>query len=100
MEDISKQSGRGNSPPNPADGKLMYIRLSKIVTAMSRFTASGLDKKEHYSYLYSKAKPEVRLYSYSIHVVGCNNIQCNFTSQHNCDVVKYVNFYVVFVASN
>ena len=25
------------------------------------------------------------------HVVGCNNIQCNFTSQHKCDVVKYVN---------
>ena len=25
LEDISKQSGWGNSPPNPTDGKLMYI---------------------------------------------------------------------------
>ena len=25
MEDISKQSGWGNSPPNPTDGKLMHI---------------------------------------------------------------------------
>ena len=36
-------------------------------------------------------------------VVGCNNIQFNFTSQHNCNVVKYVNyvnFYVDIVASN
>ena len=24
----------------------------------------------------------------------------NFTSQHNCDVVHYVNFYIDFVASN
>ena len=27
FEDISKQSGWGNSPPNPTDGKLMYIYL-------------------------------------------------------------------------
>ena len=30
-------------------------------------------------------------------------VKCNFTSQHNCDVVKYVNyvhFCVYFVASN
>ena len=46
---------------------------------MSRFTASGLAKKEQYSCLYSIAKSKVWLYSYSIHVVGCNNIQCNFT---------------------
>ena len=25
LEDISKQSGWGNSPPNPTDGKLMHI---------------------------------------------------------------------------
>ena len=25
LEYISKQSGRDNSPPNPADGKLMHI---------------------------------------------------------------------------
>ena len=69
----------------------MHIHLSKIVTAMSRFTASGLEKKEQYSCLYSRAIPKVWLYLYSIHVVGCNNIKCKFTSQHNCDVVKYVN---------
>ena len=65
LEDILKQSGWGNSPPNPTDGKLM-------------------------------------LYLYSINVVGCNYIQCNFTSQHNCDVeyVNNVHFYVDFVASN
>ena len=51
-----------------------HIHLSMLVTAMSRFTASGLDKKEQYSCLYSIAKPKVWLYSYSIHVVGCNNI--------------------------
>ena len=49
---------------------------------MSRFTASGLDKQEQYSCLYSRANPEDRLYLYSIHVVGCNNIECNFTSQN------------------
>ena len=76
------------------------LHLSKIVTAMSRFTASGLNKKEQYSCLYFGANPKVWLYLYSIHVVGCNNIQCNCTSQHNCDVVKYVKFYVDFVASN
>ena len=76
-----------------------HIHLSKIVTAMSHFTASGLDKKEQYSCLYSRANPKVWLYLYLIHVVGCNNIHCNFTSQHNYDV-KYVNFYVDFVASN
>ena len=27
LEDISKQGGWGNSPPNPTDGKLMYIYL-------------------------------------------------------------------------
>ena len=37
-----------------------HIHLSKLVAALSRSTASGLDKKE---------------YSYSIHVIGCNNIQ-------------------------
>ena len=52
-----------------------HIHLSKIVTAMSRFTASGLDKKEQCSCLYSRANPKVWLYLYSIHVVGCNNIQ-------------------------
>ena len=56
----------------------MYIHLSKIVTAMSHFTASGLNKKEQYSCLYSTANPKVWLYLYPIHVVGCNNIQCNF----------------------
>ena len=25
LKDISKQSGWGNSPPNPTDGKLMHI---------------------------------------------------------------------------
>ena len=45
-----------------------HIHLSKIVTAMSRFTASGLDKKEQYSY--SKANPKVWLYLYSNHVGG------------------------------
>ena len=49
-----------------------------IVTAMSRFTASGLNQKEQYSCSYSTANPKVWLYLYSIHVVGCNNIQCNF----------------------
>ena len=44
---------------------------------MSHFTASGLDKKEPYSCLYSIAKSKVWLYSYSIHVVGCQ--ECNFT---------------------
>ena len=53
----------------------MHIHLSKMVTAMSRFTASGLDKKEQYSCLYSIAKPKVWLYSYSIHVDGCSDIQ-------------------------
>ena len=42
------------------------------------------------------SEPKVWLYSYSIHIVGCINIQCNFASQHNCDVVKYVN-YVIFM---
>ena len=32
-----------------------HIRLSKIVTALSCFTASGLDRKEQYSCLYSRA---------------------------------------------
>ena len=74
--------------------------LSKIVTAMSRFTASGLDRKEPYSCLYSRAKSKVRLYLYSIHVVGCSNIQSViYQSQHNCDG-NYVIFYVDFVASN
>ena len=80
-----------------------HIHLSKIVTVMSRFTASGLDNKEQYSCFYSRANPKVWLYLYSIIVVSCNDIQSNFTSQHNCDVVKYVNyvkFYVDFVASN
>ena len=69
---------------------------------MSRFTASGLDKKEKYSCLYSRAKSEVWL-----HIL----IQCTllavvisrvlfYLSQHNCDVVNNVNFYVDFVASN
>ena len=72
---------------------LMFIEyLSKVVTAMSRFTASGLDKKEQYSCLYLRANPKVWLYLYSIHVVGCNDIQYNFTSEHNCGVVKYVNY--------
>ena len=52
-----------------------HTKLSKKVTAMSRFTASGLDKKEQYSCLYSRAKSKVWLYSYSIHVIGCSNIQ-------------------------
>ena len=166
----------------------MHIHLSKIVTAMSRFTASGLDKKEQYScYVleqtpksgdiffiqfmllepgrvaqsvghpthksgvlgsipglatyfrfsfrffkkgscqllakvcarstgYRKSvvrltdRPDMTLDVYrgrkttnQQHVVGCNNIECNFASQHNCDVVNYVNyvnFYVDFVASN
>ena len=51
-----------------------HIHLSKKVTAMSRFTASGLDEKEQYSCLYSRANPKVWLYLYPIHVVGCNNI--------------------------
>ena len=55
-----------------------HIYLSKIVTAMSGFTASGLNKTEQYSCLYSIANPKVWLYLYSIHVVGCNNVQCNF----------------------
>ena len=29
LKDISKQSGWGNSPPNPTDGKLMHIYLYK-----------------------------------------------------------------------
>ena len=78
----------------------MHICLSKIVTAMSRSTANELNRKEQYSCLYSRANPKVWLYLYSFHVVGCNNIGCNFTCQHNCDVVNYVNFYVDFVASN
>ena len=57
---------------------LTHIHLSKIVTDMSRFTASGLNKKEQYSCLYSTTNPTVWLYLYSNHVVGCNNIQCNF----------------------
>ena len=56
-----------------------HTQLSKIVTAMSRFTANGLNKKEQYSCLYSRAKPKVWLYLYSIHVDSCDNIQCNFT---------------------
>ena len=52
-----------------------YIHLIKIVTYMSRFTARGLDKKEQNSCLYSRAKPKVWLYLYSIHVVGCK-ISC------------------------
>ena len=48
----------------------MHIHLSKQVIAMSRFTASGLDKKKQYSCLYSRAKSKVWLFSYSIHVVG------------------------------
>ena len=80
-----------------------HIQLSKIVAAMSCFTASGFNKKEQYSCLYSRVIPKVWPYLYSIQVVGCNNIQCNFKSQHNSDVVKYVNyvnFYVDFVVSN
>ena len=42
---------------------------------MSRFTASGLDKKEQYSCLYSRVKSKVWLYSYSIYVVGCSKMQ-------------------------
>ena len=71
------------------------IHLSKNVTAMSHFTASGLDN----IHVYNLEQTPL----YSIHVVGCNINQCNFTSQHNCDVVKYVNyvnFYVDFAASN
>ena len=41
-----------------------HIHLSKIVIAMSRFTASGLDKKEQYSSLYSRANYKVWLYLY------------------------------------
>ena len=55
-----------------------HIHLSKLVTAMSRFTASKLNKKEQYSCSYSTANPKVWLYLYSNNVVGCNNIQCNF----------------------
>ena len=55
-----------------------HIHFSKIVTAMSRFTASGLNKKVQYSCLYSTANPKVWLNLYSIQVVGCYNIQCNF----------------------
>ena len=29
LEDISKQSGWGNSPPNPTDGKLKHIYFYK-----------------------------------------------------------------------
>ena len=58
------------------------------LTALSRFNASRLDQKEQYSCLYSRAKHKVWLFLNSIHVVGCNNIQCNFTGQHNCDVVN------------
>ena len=36
-----------------------HIHLNKLVTTMSRLTASWLDKKEHYSCLYSIAKPKV-----------------------------------------
>ena len=39
-----------------------HIHPSKIVTAMSHFTASGLDKKEQYSCLYSRANSKVWLY--------------------------------------
>ena len=68
---------------------------------MSRFIASGLDKKEQHSCLYSRAKCKVLLYPYSIHVVDYSNIQTVISlSQHNCDVVNYFNFYVDFVASN
>ena len=35
-----------------------HIHLSKIVTAMSRFTASGLDKKEQYSCLHLEQTPK------------------------------------------
>ena len=35
-----------------------HIHLSKIVTAMSRFSASRLNKKEQYSCLYSRATPK------------------------------------------
>ena len=80
-----------------------HIHLSKIVTATSSFTASGVNKKEQYSFLYSTANPKVWLYLYSIHVVGCNNIQCNFlvniiVMSSNTSIT--VNFYVDFVASD
>ena len=29
LEDISKQSGWGNLPPNPTDGKLMHIDFNR-----------------------------------------------------------------------
>ena len=78
-----------------------HIHLSKIVTAMSRFTASGLNEKEQYSCLYSTANPKVWLYLDSIHVVGCNNIQCNFivnmiVMSSNTSAASI--FYVDFVA--
>ena len=41
----------------------MHIHLSKLVTAMSRFTASGLDRKKQYSCYYSIVKAKVWLYS-------------------------------------
>ena len=34
LEDISKQSGWGNSLPNPTGGKLMHIYLRKLFTIM------------------------------------------------------------------
>ena len=32
LEDISKQSGWGNTPPNPTDGKLMHIHFYRNYT--------------------------------------------------------------------
>ena len=52
LEDIFKQSGWGNSPGwtyasmHACTHTRTHIYLSKIVTAMFRFTTSGLNKKE------------------------------------------------------
>ena len=71
----SDKSGRAYARTHACMHTRTHIQLSKIVSAMSRFTARGLEKKEQYSCLYSRGNPKVWLYLYSSHVVGCNNIQ-------------------------
>ena len=69
---------------------------------MSRFIASGLDKKEQYSCLYSRPNKSGYIsIQFMLLAIVISRVQF-YQSQHNCDVViyvSYVNFYVDFVAS-
>ena len=76
------------------------MRRSKIITAMSRFTASGLDRKEQYSCLYSRANPK---YGYiCIQFMLLAVIISSVILLVNLIVISSITsfFFVDFVASN